>query len=72
MVTFCEFVILSIEEELLQHQDVVVPEDWVKEKYVQDMNSVFLKLYPFGMSFPYIICNAWFVVIQGSFIERRK
>ena len=44
MVTFCEFEILSVEEELLQHQDVVVPEDWVKGKYLQDTNSAFFTI----------------------------
>ena len=41
VVTFCDLEILSVEEELLQHQDVVVPEDWVKGKYLQDTNSAF-------------------------------
>ena len=52
MITFCEFEILSVEEELLQHQDVVVPEDWVKEKYVQDTNSVFCKTLSICNEFP--------------------
>ena len=52
MVTFCDLEILSVEEELLQHQDVVVPEDWVKGKYLQDTNSAFLKiiLYEFPLN----------------------
>ena len=52
VVTSCDLVILSVEEELLQHQDVVVPEDWVKGKYLQDTNSVFFKTLFIWNEFP--------------------
>ena len=59
MVTFCDLEILSVEEELLQHQDVVVPEDWVKEKYVQDTNSVFFKTLFIWNEFPLYHLQCW-------------
>ena len=59
MVTFCDPEILSVEEELLQHQDVVVPEDWVKGKHVQDTNSAFFRTLFIWNEFPLYHLQYW-------------